>query len=370
MVDGSVRVVAYAAVALVATLVCLLVTPAIGGLARRLSLVDAPRGRHGHAREVPLLGGVAIAIGFASTLWLANLFDPVLLQPLLDRHGDGLWWLAISAALVLGLGAVDDVFEVSAPAKLAVQSIAASIVVIAGYGFVSITNPFTGGYIALGVLGPLVTLVWIVVITNAFNLIDGLDGLAAGVALIASLTLIGIALLEGRADAVLVWAVLGGCLLGFLPYNFPPASIFLGDSGSLLLGFAMAVLSIQSLQKGATTVVLAVPVLALGLPISDAAYAVMRRWLVSGVAAIMRADREHIHHRLVRTGISDRTALLVLYASCLVFSGLAFMAVVARGPLEAVLVALAAIATFAATRLLDQRVRRREAADGRRTGQP
>ncbi len=358
MADGdSISLGSAAALFSTAALMAYVLVPPIARVASHFSIVDGPGGHHGSGRSVPVLGGAAVALSFALTLVLGYGLDFPTLDLLMHR-GDSLAWVAVAAAIVLTLGIVDDVSPRSPIAKLAVQLGAAVLVLNAGYGFTAVTNPFTGGYIELGPLGSVATVLWIVVITNAFNLIDGLDGLAAGVALIAALTLLGVAALEGRPDAVLLWTVLAGALLGFLPYNFPPAKIFLGDSGSLFLGFLIAVLSVQSLQKGATAVVLTVPLLTLGLPLSDAAYAVIRRWLGAGVASVVRADRGHIHHRLTGSGYSDRAALLLLYACCAGFSALAFMAVLARGPMEAALVAIAAGAAFLATRLLDRRSRR------------
>ncbi len=354
--DPLIGVGSGAALATGAALLAFVLVPAVVRVALRFSIVDQPGGHHGNGRSVPVLGGVAVALSFVTTLGVGVWLDRGLLPPLL-QHGAGVGWIGAGAALVLMLGIVDDIRPVSPLTKLLVQLAAAALVLAAGYGFSAITNPFTGGYIKLGFLGSIATVVWIVLITNAFNLIDGLDGLAAGVALIATLTLLGVAAIEGRADAVVLWTVLAGALVGFLPHNFPPARIFLGDSGSLFLGFLIAVLSVQSLQKGATAVVLSVPILTLGLPLSDAAYAVVRRWLLSGASAVVRADRGHIHHRLVGSGFSDRTAVLVLYACCAGFSILAFLAVLARGPLEAALVAIAAGTAFLATRLLDRKVR-------------
>lgn len=348
-----------------AALLSFALVPLVTRLAHRWSIVDRPGGHHGDGRAVPTLGGVAIAAAFALTLAIAAFVSGSLLQPL-SEHGAGMAWIAAAGLLILFLGVIDDVIGLGPLTKVVVQAAVATMVVAADYGFVAITNPLTGGYIELGWFAPFATVLWIVAITNAFNLIDGLDGLAAGVALIATLTLLGVALLEGRIDAVLVWAVLAGSLIGFLPYNFPPASIFLGDCGSLFLGFAIAVLSIQSLQKGAATVVISVPILALGLPIADASYAIVRRWLVSGVAAVVRADRDHIHHRLLRAGLSDRRAVLILYGCCAAFSGFAFLAVVARGPLQAVLVAAAAGGAFAATRFLDRRAAADESSEKHR----
>lgn len=351
------RVATGIALALAAFLLTFCLAPLVGLVGRWLSIVDRPGGHHGGGRAIPVLGGMAVALSFVTTLVGAGWLVPDQIEPLL-AHGSGLAWTAGASALVLALGIVDDVVPVGALAKLIVQIGAAALVLAGGYGFTAITNPFTGGYIVLGTLGAVATVVWIVLITNAFNLIDGLDGLATGVALIATLTLLGVALMEGRSDAVILWVVLAGALAGFLPHNFPNASIFLGDSGSLFIGFLIAVLSVQSLQKGATTVVLSVPILTLGVPLSDAAYAVFRRWSFADAAAVLRADRDHIHHRLIGSGFSERASVLLLYACCVLFSLLAFLAVIARGPLEAMLVAVAAGAAFLATRLLDRRARR------------
>ena len=197
-----------------------------------------PERRRVHATPVPRLGGVAVllACGFALAL------GPVLGSTARDSSSASGWDIG---ALVRGHARHRRDRHrrrhcaVSRPlAKLGLQIVAATIAVAGGYGLRGMTNPFTGGFVAFGALGPLVTVAWIVAITNAFNLIDGLDGLATGVALIASATLLAISLSEGRADAACLWATLAGALVGFLRYNFNPASIFLGDSGSLLLGLS------------------------------------------------------------------------------------------------------------------------------------
>jgi len=153
----------------------------------------------------------------------------------------------------------------------------------------------------------------------------------------------------------LLASAFAGALLGFLRYNFHPASIFLGDSGSQLLGYTLSLLSIQGLQKGATTVVIIVPILALGLPLLDTAVAILRRFLVAGFVAVFRADREHIHHRLVAMGMTQRRAVLVLYGVCLAFGVVAFLSVVARGPLKGVLLAGVIIAIVVGIRFLGYR---------------
>lgn len=351
----SVGVAAFG-LALIACVLALSTTPLVAWSARRLGVLDKHGDHHGDSRAVPMLGGVAVAASFAMALAIVARISPGALGPL-SEHSGALPWIVPAALSMLALGIVDDVIGVGPLTKVVVQSCVAGLVIVGGYGFGAITNPLTGGHIELGILAPIATLMWIVVITNSFNLIDGLDGLAAGVALIAALTLLGVAAVEQRTDALLLWATLAGCLVGFLTFNFPPASIFLGDSGSLFLGFMIAVLSVQSLQKGAAAVVVAVPLLTLGLPIADASYAVVRRWLVSGVAAIVRADRDHIHHRLLRSGFTTRGAVLFLYGCCAAFSAFAFLTVLARGPFKSLLVGLAAAVAFLATRHLDRRSR-------------
>jgi UDP-GlcNAc:undecaprenyl-phosphate GlcNAc-1-phosphate transferase len=346
--------VAYLILALTAAGLTLAVTPLVRALAVGLGAVDVPAARRVHRAPVPRLGGVAILIGGGAAL----AFAPLLGVPALDllaARGWHLGWLLAGVLVVTTAGIVDDIRGLDPLPKLAWQGAAAALAIAGGYGLRGATNPFTGGFIEFGAAGVLATLVWILVITNAFNLIDGLDGLAAGVAMIASATLLIVAVSEDRVDAACLWATLLGALAGFLRYNFNPASIFLGDSGSLLIGYLLAVLSLQSLQKGATAVVVLVPMLALGLPIMEVVLTLIRRTLVSGLASVFRADREHIHHRLVATGMTQRSAVLTLYAVCVAFSALAFLAVAAQGPLNAVVVGVAALATAAGIRALGYR---------------
>jgi len=268
------------------------------------------------------------------------------------QHATALKWLALGSLLVTAIGVVDDVWSVRPSVKLAVQALAAAIALAAGYGFDVITNPFTGGYIELGGFGVAATLLWIIAITNGFNLIDGLDGLAAGVALIASATVFTITLVQSRPDAAVVSVVLAGAVAGFLPYNFYPASIFLGDCGALMLGYVLSVLSIQGQQKGPTAVVLLMPLLALGLPIIDTLLAVWRRFAAAGAPAIFAADSEHIHHRLLGLGLHHRDAVLLLYGVCSVFGLLAIVAVTVAGPGSALLVVAVASAAYVGIRTL------------------
>jgi UDP-GlcNAc:undecaprenyl-phosphate GlcNAc-1-phosphate transferase len=286
------------------------------------------------------------------------LFDQVnsgALSDLLAQYGWQWRHFLLGAGIILAAGVADDAYSLPPAAKLAIQAVAAIVALAGGYGVHAITNPVTGGYIGLGMFGSLLTAAWIVAVTNAFNLIDGLDGLAAGVALIAAVSIILIAQVEMRPDAALLASAFAGALLGFLRYNFHPASIFLGDSGSQLLGYSLSLLSIQGLQKGATTVVIIVPILALGLPLLDTMVAILRRFLVAGFAAIFRADREHIHHRLVAIGMTQRRAVLVLYCVCALFGAVAFLSVVARGPFKGLLLGAVVVATVAGIRFLGSR---------------
>jgi len=329
-------------------------TPLVRRAALALGAIDRPGMRRVHATPVPRLGGLAIL--FASLVTIAA--SPILgvdVPALLAGGGWRFGWLLAGMVLAVATGFVDDVRGLDPLPKLVLSAGAAALALGGGFGFGGFTNPFTGSFIAFGALAGFATVLWIVAVTNAFNLIDGLDGLAAGVALIASLTLFAVSLMEGRAEAGLVWAVLAGALLGFLPYNFHPASIFLGDSGSLLLGYLLAVLALQSLAKGATLVLVLVPVLALGLPVIEVVSTVFRRTRSTGAGSVFRADHDHIHHRLLGRGLTHRGTVVSLYAVCAALGALAFTAVVVQGPANAVVVAVASIAIWAGITRLGRR---------------
>lgn len=346
---------AYAALFAAAAALTALLTPPVRAVARRLGAVD--RGGARHVRGgVPRLGGVALLLAGAGGLLLAQALGIGILD-LLAAHGWRLEWLGAGALVMVVLGGVDDVRGIGPAGKLAGQTLAALIAVQGGFGFEAVTNPFTGGVIWLGALGGLLSVLWIVAISNAFNLIDGLDGLAAGTGLIAAATLFLVALSEGRPDAAAMAALLAGALVGFLRFNFAPATIFLGDAGSLLLGYLLSLLSIQSLAKGPTAVVVLVPILTLGLPILEAAVTIVRRVLVVGIASVFRADREHIHHRLLALGMTHRRAVLVLYGVGVAFGALALLATGSRALGNAAIVGGVALAAALALRRLGYRRR-------------
>lgn len=352
-----------------AAFLALVLTPRVGALARWLGAVARPDPRRIHQGEIPQLGGLAILAAFLGALAIGALAQQFAVEIFWGQRWP--WgWLLSGALVVVFCGALDDLWTLGPVSKLVCQIVAGAMVLAAGYGIQGVTNPFTGSTVHLGWVGSVVTLLWVVGITNAFNLIDGLDGLAAGVGLIASATLVVISLSTGHVEVALLATALGGALMGFLYYNFNPATVFLGDSGALLLGYMLSVLSIQAAQKGATTVVVLLPILALGLPIIDTMLAVARRllgafhvvrvdrerneyrflWLRS--ASIFRADRHHIHHRLLAMGLTHRRAVLLLYGVCLALGLFAFLAVSARGINTAILVAAIAIATYVGIRKL------------------
>ncbi|MFA5190455.1 MAG: hypothetical protein WC740_07015 [Verrucomicrobiia bacterium] len=307
----------------------LALTPLVKKLAVRIGAVDIPNGRKVHEHPIPRLGGVAIFAAFNLTMLLLVSPFGVLHDPFMRVANH--WWVGFltASAIVIGVGILDDLRPLSVGLKFLVQVIAALVAVCHGYKIEQIG--LSGDLLwNLGLWSIPVTVLWIVGITNAFNLIDGLDGLASGVALISTLTLAGIALLNQHIELALISSALAGSVLGFMRYNFRPASIFLGDSGSLFLGFTLAVMSISTAYKSSATASILIPLLAFGLPIMDTALAMIRRFLrVTHVVdtsqqgklrffylrgrSVFEADRDHVHHRLMKLGINHRNAVLTLY---------------------------------------------------------
>lgn len=303
-------------------------TPLLRRFCERFGMVDAPKGdRHVHRKPIPRLGGIAIflsvLIALSSLFLVRNLLTETL-RP--DLKSIGVFLLC--SLLVVMIGAYDDLRGAHAIVKLLALSAIAMIFYALGGRIQGLSIPFLGQVTLHPFVGCVLTLVWVVSVANAFNLIDGIDGLATGSALFSSLVLLTISLMQGRALLAVIALALTGALAGFLRYNFNPASIFLGDSGSLFVGFALAALSIMGSQKASTAVAVAIPILAFGLPVVDASVTVARR-LLSG-KPIFKADREHIHHMLLARGWSQRRVALVLYAVSAAF-GLAAMLFVNSG---------------------------------------
>lgn len=288
-----------------------LLTPAVRRLAFRVGAVDIPDARKVHRGEMPRLGGLAIYLAFGAAVLLFLREDRQLLS------------LLAAGGVVLAVGAADDLRGISPRVKLAGQLLAAIVLVAAGYRVEFLTNPGGGTVIGLGKWAIPFTLFWLVGISNALNLIDGLDGLAAGTAAIAALAMAAVAWSGGQAAAMLAALVLAAAALGFLRHNFYPARIFMGDSGSLFLGFVLAALAIPGLTKGTTFISLVIPVVVLGIPILDTAAAIARRFL--GGQPIFQPDRRHLHHRLLDLGLTQRQTVLLIYAVNLVLGGSAVL---------------------------------------------
>ena len=290
--------------ALLALAIVVLLTPAVGGMARLLGAVDRAGGRRINRGAVPRLGGIALFLG---------IFVPSLAFLHLGRETRG---LLVGAALAVVVGVVDDFRGLAWWEKL-IGQLAAAIVPVAAFGLWvdRFTFPLVGVHQLPGWAGGPLTVLWIVAIMNMVNFLDGMDGLAAGVAAIAGGTFCVIALSLGKPDAAILSAVVLGATLGFLRHNFYPARIFMGDSGALLLGYVLAAVAVEGLLKTAATVALFFPLLVLAVPIIDTSFVVARR-LKHG-EKVFEGDQAHLHHRFLRRGFSQRKAALYMYVWCL-----------------------------------------------------
>lgn len=290
---------------LIALFVALIATPAVIVLAAKTGAMDAPDARKVHKGPMPRIGGLAIYCGFmAAILAMLNFAD------LTQEIANGVIGLLLGGTLIVIIGLIDDYKNLPAKVKLLGQILAACVVVYFDVRIDVITDPF-GDYLYLEYLAVPATVFWIVGLTNTVNLIDGLDGLAAGVSTIASITIMLVALQEDVMIVALFTAALAGAALGFLRYNFNPAKIFMGDTGSMFLGFVLAGISVIGAVKCTATIALIVPILALGLPIMDTTFAIIRRY--RGGVPIFKPDKGHLHHRLLDLGFSQRQAVLLMY---------------------------------------------------------
>ena len=261
--------------------------------------------------------------------------------------------LALSFTVIFATGAIDDVFQLQPKQKLAGQVLAALIACVGGLKIGVIVNPFAPGEIMLGWLAYPITVVYLVAFTNIINLIDGLDGLATGICGIASFTMFSMAVLSGRIDAAALSIALFGSCLAFLHYNFNPASIFLGDSGSLLLGFALGSISLLNVSRTAALTSLIIPLLVAGVPIIDTFSAIVRRKRAH--ISIGQADKGHIHHRLIDMGLNQKQAVAALYVISSIL-GLSAVMLTSSGAIKAMLFLMAlAVAAFLASRVIFRR---------------
>lgn len=322
--------VALAGPLVLAFMLVFLGTPLVKRVAYKLNALDEPEARKVHTQKMPRLGGLAIYLGFWATVLLTQEMTPVL------------YALLAGGSLITLVGIIDDIKGVSPRTKLFIQFVAALAVMMAGVKVDFITHPF-GEFIHLQYLAYPVTLLWIIGITNAVNLIDGLDGLAAGVSAIAASTLGAVAFLETTQQAAVLAFLLAASILGFLRYNFHPAQIFMGDTGSLFLGYNLSVIAIIGMTKSTTVISLLLPVVILGIPIADTLFAIIRRYM--GGKPIFRADKDHLHHRLLNLGLTHRGTVLSIYSLSAVL-GLSAIAMAVVTKAQGMLMMMALILGF------------------------
>lgn len=306
----------YGVLFAVAAVVTIALTPLARKLAIKLDAIDYPSARRVNMLPIPRMGGVAIFGGILAALAVAGfgVYAFGWVDPFIDYNGIEVnyWGVLLGTVLIFLVGAVDDVVDLNPKAKMLGQIVAACVVAGSGLLFSSIHNPFGEGYIEFGWVAYPLTVFYLVAFANVINLIDGLDGLAAGITGISAITILLFAVLTGRFDAALFSVILVGVCAGFLKSNFFPASIFMGDSGALLLGFSLGVISLFAVARSALFVSLLVPILAAGVPILDTFFAIVRRKREH--RPIDEADKGHIHHRLMRAGFSQRATVLIMWA--------------------------------------------------------
>lgn len=284
------------------TLGSLVLTPIVIKFAKKYKILDVPKDdRRMHRKPVPLLGGLVIYIVF--------IVGVVTTQ---EMNYANVGMILGSTVIMVG-GIIDDIKNLRPIEKLIFQIGATIILIMSGVLVENITNPFNSdiSYFNIGMLSYPLTFIWIIGVTNSINLIDGLDGLASGISLISTVTILIIAFSKGRIEVLYLSAILSGAILGFLPYNFSPAKIFLGDAGAQLLGFLLSAISIEGAIKSAAAISIAVPILILGLPIFDTVFAIVRR--TKNGKSVVIGDRGHLHHRLYDRGLSQAKSVVIMY---------------------------------------------------------
>lgn len=327
----------YIALFLGSGLLGYVLVPIVRRMALRMEAFDPPSDRRIRS-NIPTLGGIAVAIPFFLGLGLLFLWPNLVSEKFFSGERQVLA-LVVGGAVMLGLGIYDDLRGTGAWKKLPVQILAGALVCVLAGPVRTLYLPLTGE-VELGLAAVPLTILWIVAITNAFNLIDGIDGLAAGVGVLVFGVNCLIAHTYGHVDMMVVAVLMCGALLAFLRYNYYPARIFLGDTGSMFVGFVVAVASLQSSMKAPTTAIMLIPLGLLGYPILDAALAVLRR-LLKG-KPIFSSDRSHIHHKLMFCGLGHRLSSAVAYGFTLLFSGIVVFSIYGRHRVSGMLVAVAA----------------------------
>jgi UDP-GlcNAc:undecaprenyl-phosphate GlcNAc-1-phosphate transferase len=320
---------------------CAIEIPFVRRLALAFNIVDFPSERRVNKRPIARMGGIAIFLTFLSILAFSWFFFGSKLPSVLHDNPRGMLGFALGGCVVFLTGVVDDIRSVTPRTKLLCELLAALVVVYYGGCRVPALSLPGGRAIELGFFEAPIAVLWIVAVTNAVNLMDGLDGLAAGVSALALVSIWAVAG-SNHGSIAIISAILIGASIGFLAFNFHPASIFMGDSGSLFLGFSVGVLSTYAGAKASTGAITFVPVLIVALPLADTVFAMIRRYAsglvptsmrshVAGVARMFVPDRMHIHHRLLRSGLGQRQAVYVLYGIQAVGCAVAIYVVVVHG---------------------------------------
>lgn len=285
----------------IAFAISMLTTPIAKKIAFKVKAIDFPKSRGLNNEPMPRLGGLAIYFGFMISVFIISFFME-------GFHTIQFFGFLLGGTIIVILGIFDDIYELGAKPKFAIQILVGIIVVSTGTRIDIMSWPF---WQYLKPFDAIITIVWVLGILNAVNLIDGVDGLAAGVSSIASICLMILCILSGSAVAVVLTATLAGACLGFLPRNFSPAEIYMGDTGSTFLGYVLAVTSCIGVYKSYALLSVVISILALALPIFDTAFAMIRRAI--NRKPLMTADRGHLHHRLIDRGYSHRQAVIILY---------------------------------------------------------
>lgn len=336
----------YFALFLISSVSALIITPLIRRLCQRLELLDVPAdGRRVHTYAIPRLGGVAIYLSLMLALGSLLLVSNLVTESL-QYYKPVLFKVLVPSSLVLLLGIYDDLRGTNAIVKFVGLGLIASLFYWMGGRIDSLAIPFVGVVHLPTVISFALTVFWLVAIANAFNLIDGMDGLATGAALFSSVVILVVALSGGNRVMIVVTIVISGALAGFLRYNFNPASIFLGDSGALFVGFLLAALSLLGAQKATTAIAVITPTLAFGLPVVDTTVTMARRLI--GGRPIFQGDGEHIHHMLLARGWSQRRVVLILYSVCAFFGLLAALTTKTSSPMTGFVLFVIAAAVIVA----------------------
>ena len=318
---------------LVALLATLLATPLAKCIAQHLGAIDKPDERRINKVPIPRMGGIGIALGLVAAVAVQVagtklLGWPTVFVPHMQLQGVDYKLLTVAIVIVFLTGAIDDVRNLKPRQKLLGQILAACVAAASGLVIGNVANPFTAELIPIGWLAYPITVVYLVAFTNVINLIDGLDGLAAGITAISCAAMFYLSYEAHQIDAAVLACILAGCCLGFLRYNFNPASIFMGDCGSNMLGFLLGVIALLGVNRVAAATTLIVPLVIAGVPIIDTFAAIVRRR--RGHTAISQADTGHIQHRLIKQGFDQKQAALMIYGwSILLAAGAIIMTKVA-----------------------------------------